>query len=978
MLKYVNNINKKLIYKLHIENDKIISMPMFLVDNLCIRNKKELIILLNNAIFFNKKDFLDNYKKVLLKNNNYNNISEDENINNNSKYNNSVNNNITTCNINNPNYNNKIINNKINENKNDYYDKSKFPINKDNYPAKDKLSYIFNYYKYNNEEYDDLINELSKKYSDIDYYNSNYLDTIEDEEEFINYLENIKKNENEEVKEKEYSLVGYIPNDYFFFYFKNRIISIKEFLSFNDLFSFIYLFSKRNDINIMKILAEEYIKKMEMKKDKKVNNKHIVHLLNIFIKLNYEKNNIHNVIKRFLENVYMNVLSNDLKLSALCVSCLSRLHLYNILFYDHISNFLRNIDKCSHLSFSIILHCIGYHKHYLIKKKREVYKEIKSYRNLINKYNENSTEKSNIIEFKKGNNISSEEKNILLNYEKYIVSDIKTNILKFQLSKKNRSLINELENKIIEKLIKIDLQNISGKSISSIFHYYYLINKRTLNEKDQILFSKLIDILIRNNISLIKPRNFLMSSYTLILHKYFTNISISSYFLIQCSKLIKTLKKKIYIENLLFVLIGFSQNQLIFYKNKNSKFPKIYVDKKNNKLCNFKIENKYIDMLEKSENEVNILNKRDANPVSCRSALLNIFDEIINLDYELNKDQILLYLQLFSSFDIKLNADIKQKLYILIINSANDLISSINFVFQLAIKIYGVLSNYMKTIALHYLEKVDFELCKFYKLIKNNEKYFYNYIKGYNFNEKEYSFLCDIDYLSNILFIFDQIDVNKKDFIINLLNFLQNNNYLLLTYKKNKFNSYVYILHYIGCIPTEKEHKKLIDFTYTNLSDYIDLSYKEYLQKKENININNLNDIKKKVNKNENTEIEIDEYSEEYIKNKTSKIVNENLNENMNEYINENYFNEVNHKIINDKIYMKDLILLLDSIRINKAYNYNSLISNIMNMMNTEKIKLLSDEDIELINYIYIDMGLMNKYIMDEAKKRGLTISLAS
>ncbi|CRG93267.1 conserved Plasmodium protein, unknown function [Plasmodium gallinaceum] len=966
MLKYVSNINKKLIYKLHIENDKIIDMPMFLVDNIYIRNKKELIILLTNAIFFNKTEFLDNYKKVLMKNNNYNNINKGENINNNIKYNNSINDHKTTCDINNLNYNNKTINFIINENKNNYDDKLKFPINKDIHSIRDKdtCELKFNYYKYNNEEYNDLINSLSEKYYDIDYYNSDYLDIFEDEKEYINYLESIKKNENDEIKGKEYSLIGYIPNDYFFFSFKNRIISIKEILSFNDLFSLICLFSKIKDVDIMKILAEEYIKNIEMKKYKKVNNKHIIHLLNIFIKINYEKNNIHNIIKSLLENVYINVLSNDLKLSTLCFSCLSRLHLYNILFYDYISNFIKNIDKCSHLSCSILLHCIGYYKHYLIQKKRDIYKEIKSYKNAVKKYNDSK--------------IYNEKKNTLLKNDKYIINDVKTNILRFQLSKKNRDLINELEYKIIENLIKMDLENISGKSISCILHYYYLINKRILNDNDHILFSKLIDILIRNNINFIKPRSFLMSSYTLILHKYFTNIDISAYFLMQCSKLIKSLKKKIYIENLLFVLIGFSQNQLIVYKNKNNKFPKIYIDRKNNKLHNFKIENKYIDMLEKSENEINLLKKKDVDPISCRSAILYIFNEITNLDYELNKNQILLYLQLFSSFDIKLNTDIKQKLFILIINSVNDLISSINFVFQLAIKIYGILSNYMKTIALHYLEKVDFELCKFYKLIKNNEKYFYNYIQSDNYNKKEYSFLCDVNTLSSILFIFDQIDVSKRDFILNLLNLLQNNNYLLLTYKKNKFSSYIYMIHYIGYMPTEKKHKEFIDFIYTNLSDYIDLSYKEYLQKKENIHLDNIYGVKKEINSEEKPEVDINKYNEEHIENKSNKIVIENLNENMNKYEDENYFNEVNHKIINDKIYIKDLILLLDSIRINKAYNYNLLISNIINMMNTEKIRMLQDDDIELINYIFIDMGLMNKYIMDEAKKRGLTIGLNS
>ncbi|KAI4840975.1 hypothetical protein MKS88_000742 [Plasmodium brasilianum] len=1003
MLKYISCLNKRLIYKLHVENDKIIDMPLFLVDNLYVRSKEELILLLSNAISFNKKDFLVNYRRVLLKDNeaysSYNNSNETENGSNNVKdYSNGDSNKKhntnceidknTTCDSTNGHYKYKLV---------DSVGDIKWGKN---FMLKDvdmHSTQVNNCYKYNNEEYNELINYLSEIYSSEESWNSNctHLFEEDEEEDYMNYLQKKNDKERKDSKEKktqEYSLTGYIPNDFFFRSFKNRIISIKGHLSYNDLFSLIYLYSKKRDIQIMKTLGEQYIYKMEREKDKQVNYKHIIHMLNIFIKLNYEKYNIHSIIKHLLQNMSENILINDLKLSALGFTCLSRLNLYNMLFYDYIYTFLKNVNDCSHLCCSMVLHCIGYHKHYMVKKRKKLYDQVKSFNKLMNRniISEKCIMISNDI-YKFSNNpinndnlddiVTEEAKKAQCGYKKTIPRDFKINILTFQLCNKNRDIINKLEHKLIDRLIKMDLHDISEKSISSIFHFYFLINKNILTDKDHIIFSKLSDILIKNKINFLKPRSFLMSSYTLILHKYFTNIHISSYFLIQCAKLIKWLKGRIYIDNLLFVLMGFAQNQVIFYKNKkNSTYPKVYVDKKNNKLCNFKVENKYIDMLEKCEYEVNILEKRDVKPVSCRAAILYIFNEITNLDYELNKNQIILYLQLFSSLDIKLSADIKQKLFILIINYVNDLICYINLIFQLAIKMYGISSKYMKTIALHYLEKLDHELCKLCKLLKKDEKYFSNFLAEYNidtlkrntYSDDMHTHLYDLDSLSYTLFIFDQIDVTKKDFIINLSKLMSINEYFILIYKKNNFNSYIYLLHYIGSLPIDtQEHKKLIDFLFTNLEEYIELSYKEYMQNRGKAIIEE-NDMLIGLSKRQAN------IYDEYKSNETREVNNKGTHDCTTEdkNITDCFYNEVNHKIIKDKIFLKDLILLLDSIRINKAYGYNSLLRNITAMINTEKIKMLSDEDVELVNYIFIDMGLMNKHVMDEAMNRGLTIGL--
>lgn len=68
----------------------------------------------------------------------------------------------------------------------------------------------------------------------------------------------------------------------------------------------------------------------------------------------------------------------------------------------------------------------------------------------------------------------------------------------------------------------------------------------------------------------------------------------------------------------------------------------IYIDNNNNKICNYKIEkNKYIDILQKSQYELNLLtNQNNVTPASSRAAILYIFNEITNLDYELNTKQI--------------------------------------------------------------------------------------------------------------------------------------------------------------------------------------------------------------------------------------------------------------------------------------------------------------------------------------------------
>ncbi|KEG00630.1 hypothetical protein YYE_04461 [Plasmodium vinckei vinckei] len=892
MLKCVNRINKRLIYKLHLENDKIIDMPMFLVDNLYIRNKEELICLLNNAITFDKNNFLYNYKRVLLKND----------------------------------------------------DK--------------KLGQFCNPYKYDNEEYNKLISYLSEmeeweeNYNDV-YFCENELHSMdkpiekrivegEQIEDYMECLDNRKKIENKNIsKEREtleyYSLMGYIPNNFFFYNYKNRIISLINNLSYSDIYSLIYLYSKSSkiDFSMLTLLGKEYINRIE--KDKQINYKNIIKLLNIFIKLSYKQNEMQDIIQKLLKNLCNCIYNEDLKIATLHFVCLSKLNLYNILFYDYIDMFLKNVNNFSNLSCSIILQCLGYYQYHLIRSSNYIFKLVRQFKqNFVSETEEeemkkNETHSRSIDTIQKQN----EWKNSLRNK-----MDIQ--ILIFQHKRKNIDLINNIENKIIDRLTKINLDDISEKSIGSIFHFYYLINKKILTNRDHILFSNLINILIKNKIDFQKPRSFLMSSYTLIIHKYFTNINISSYFLLQCAKLIKILKTETYMSNLLFVLMGFSQNQLIFYKNRsnnkkadlkmsgdnvNDNYPEVYIDQKYNKLFNFKIENKFKDMTEMCEYKINVLEDKSFEPVSCRSAILSIFNEITSLEYKLNNEQMHMYLLLFSSFDIKLSSEIKQKILSLIINDSKNLVYLAHTVIQIGVKIFGISSSYMKTICLSMLEKMDFEIVKFYKAIKNGEK------------RQVCNFLYDLNILSEILFVFDQIDITKNDFIVNIINLMFSNNFLIFKHKKNSFSSYVYLLHYIGSNKIDTEiYKKVCDFIFANLSDYIDLSYKYYL--KNNVEkVSNMEDINgfNKTNVYKSIESDI-------------------------------FFDEIYHKLIMDKIYLKDIMLLLDAIRILKAYNNLPLIHNVVAMLNTEKIKGLSDEDIELANYIFIDMGLPNKYIMDEAK----------
>ncbi|SCL99672.1 conserved Plasmodium protein, unknown function [Plasmodium chabaudi adami] len=895
MLKYVNRINKKLIYKLHLENDKIIDMPMFLVDSLYIRNKEELIGLLNTAITFDKNNFLYNYKRVLLKNEN------------------------------------------------------------------NKLSENYNPYKYDNEEYNELINHLSEinecdeNYNDV-YFYENELHPMdrtiekgivegEQIEDYIQCLDSRKKVENKNMsREREmleyYSLMGYVPNNFFFYNYKNRIISLIDNLSYSDIFSLIYLYSKSSkvDFSMINVLGKQYINRME--KDKQVDYKNMIKLLNIFIKLSYKQNEMQYIIQKLLKNLCVCTYSEDLKIATLHFVCLSKLNLYNILFYDYIDMFLKNVNTFSHLSCSIILQCLGYYRYHLIRSSNYIFKLVRQFKQrLVNETGEGEEEAK-----------QAEWKHILRN-------KIDTQILIFQHRRKNIDLINDIENRIIYRLTKINLDDISEKSIGSIFHFYYLINKKILTDRDHLLFSNLVNVLIKNKIDFQKPRSFLMSSYTLIIHKYFTNINISSYFLLQCAKLIKLLKTETYMSNLLFVLMGFSQNQLIFYKNKsnnkktnldmsgdnvNDNYPEVYIDKKYNKLCNFKIENKFKDMTEMCEYKINILEDKSFEPVSCRSAILSIFNEITNLEYKLNNDQMRMYLLLFSSFDIKLSSEIKQKILSLIINDSKSLIHLAHTVIQTAVKIFGISSSYMKTICLSLLEQMDFEIVKLYKATKRDEA-----IQDDGKKQQCCNYLYDLNILSEILFVFDQIDITKNDFIINIINLMFSNNFLIFKYKKNSFSSYVYFLHYIGSNKINTEiYKKVCAFIFANLSDYIDLSYKFYL--KNNVEqVANMKDINgfNKTNVYKSTESDI-------------------------------FFDEVDHKLIMDNIYVKDILLLLDAIRILKAYSNVPLISNLVAMLNTDKIKALSDEDIELANYIFIDMGLPNKYIMDEAKNRGLTIGL--
>ncbi|CDO63728.1 conserved Plasmodium protein, unknown function [Plasmodium reichenowi] len=1021
MIRYVNKlkrINRKGIYKLHVENDKIIDMPLFLVEHIYIRKKKELIKLLHEAIHFDREHFFNNYKKVLL------NKKEWKNKNDFKDYVNNIKEEFNLMNISNKNDNCHSNTNIIYSE--EHCSRNTFENCKLSSIIKDKINNssnnYMNPYKYNNEEYDELIIQLSKLYPDEEVFNNTtlLLDCFQsiEEENYVNYYleEKLKYNNINKIYDDKnlynediynyYDLIGYIPNDLFFSCIKNRIISIKKYFSYSELFSLIFLFHKRNDMRPIILLIEEYIKKMCNEKDRIVNNKHIIYILNIFIKMKNNKSNISTgnicssskyIFSYLLRNVYINLTYNNLKLLTLCFTCLSRINSYNVLFYEHVSSFINNISTLSTLSCSMILHSIGYYKFYMKKIKGRLFEQIRNYKQIKKKKKKIIHDKNQtIIDQKKGNfekeyNIT----NYITYYNKSLDESQKNNhlydknesththhmrnqncyknigeryIISFDFSREHMNIIKNLENKIIEKLICSNIQDIDSKSISSIFHYYYLSQKVFLNLKDQELFNKLLNILIHNNVNFITPRHFLMCSYTLILHKYFTNINIASYFLFQCAKLMKLLKKQIYIDNLFFILIGFSQNELIFYNNKKNHMSGtgvIYIDNNNNKICNYKIEkNKYIDILQKSQYELNLLiNQNNVTPASSRAAILYIFNEITNLDYELNTKQIVLFLQLLSSFNIKFSKDIRQKLFSLIINKTHLLIKHVHFILPGAIKIYGITSNYMKTICLNFLEKMDNEINRIYNLLENGEfDMIYNFTKTSNINDNvEYCFILDINILSEILYIFDQIDVNKKNFIDNLTNMLYFNNYYLLTYKKNNFNSFVYLLHYISSsYSNEKKINKLKLFLYTNISEYLNMAFKEYL---DHIKVDR--DYISHIKKNE------DNNSHEENKNKIIENMNLSNNENRN-----NYFNQVTHNILNDKIYMKDLILLLDSIRINKAYDHTLLINNLINIMNTEKITLLSDEDVELINYIFIDMGLMNNPIMSEAKKRGLSMVL--
>ncbi|GAW79160.1 hypothetical protein, conserved [Plasmodium gonderi] len=1061
MLRYASKLNKKLIYKLHVQNDKIIDMPMFLVDYLYLRSTKELIILLSNAISFNRTKFLENYKGVLLKDKEIAEHCFDAPYDGKNISQGAVKNGI--------NVRSSIVGNRTYSNYELFDHKSKCKNNHSNHEVMEPLTKhhqmkkdsIFknvkmspcsrvNCYKYNNEEYDQIIIYLSENYNDTEEYSMDSLQIFEvdhhmdhenDENCVFNYKVNKKEREQNDNKEKntvieyspvehspvehspvehspvehspvehspvehspiehspiehspiehspneyspnEYSLIGYMPNDFFFQSLKNRIISLKDYLSYNDLFAFIYHFSQMKDISILKMLGEQYIHKKEKEKDKKNNYKHVVHLLNIYLKLNYKNMNAYHIIQGLVQNIYLNVLTNDLKLSALGFTCLSKLHLYNMLFYDYAEIFLKNINQCSHLHCSMVLHCLGYFKHYWIMKRKELFESVRFVKNSSSSGKETISRRT----LESDNNTVFEEKMDR-------AYDIKINSFALQLRRQNMALINELESKIIHRLVNMDLECISEKSISSIFHFYFLSKRDILNDVidssgrrenvDNLLFGKLVHILIKNKMNFDKPRRLLMCCYTLIIHNYFSNIHIASYFVMQCAKLIKWLKEKIYIDNLLFVLSGFRQNQMIFYqnrKNRKNNF-RIYFDKKKNKLCNFKIENKYIDMLEKCEYEINILEKGSVEePVSCRSAILYIFNEITNLNYELNKDQILLYLELFSSFDIKLSTDIKQKLFHLIMNSSVHMISSIHLIFQLVTKIYGISSSYMKTIALHFLEKMDYGLCKLYKLAKNNQNGFFNYIKyGYdNPNTSQLqTYLCDIDKIAIILFIFDQIDIHNKEFIVNISNLMYANNFMILTYKKSNFNSFVYMLHYIGSLPLEMDvHKKLTDFIFTSIEAYINLSYKKYVQNEEK-NLSSQKNDKLEESGTRRRKNTSEEHSNSHSLQMNSTYPSDDSIPDVYCSTDEGpFFNEVDHAFMKGKIYVKDLILLLDSIRICKAYNFVSLLSCVTNMINMDGIKTLSDEDVELVNYIYIDMGLMNKCVMDEA--RGQTIGMNS
>ncbi|KJP89242.1 hypothetical protein AK88_01120 [Plasmodium fragile] len=965
MLKYARKLNKKLIYKLHVQNDKVVEMPMFLVDNLYLRNTKELLILLNNAITFNRKEFLENYKRVLLIDRESNAKSFDQaqrrEEKNGSKCDAFVAQECTP-----PHTSQSLFEGEVNGGADLNAHQGHLL---ESHPETMQAGYILknghmspdgrrSLYKYDNEEYDELITHLSEVCEDK--CDSNIFEEYEVKDVYeADEGEEAQEAHEEDPPGQEYSLIGYLPNEFFFQSLKQRVVSLKEYLSFSDLFSFIHLFSRMNDIDMIKILGEQYMQKQEKEKDKRVNNNQVVHLLNIFLKLNYKRNNTHHIVDSLVRSMNLNVWTHDLKLAALGFSCMSRLNLYNMAFYRYVDTFMSNLDKCSHLCCSIVLHCLGYYKHYWATKKRELLEQARIVRNSAGGQFVGTQSPP-------GCDVSGQADRTIT------IPCTNVNRLSLQLHRENAHLIEELEKGMINQLLNMELGSISEKSISSIFHFFFLSKRGVLtadaggssnhgenpNERDHLLLGKLVHILITKRVNFDQPRRLLMCCYPLIIHRYFSNIQISSYFVVQCAKLIKRLKEKKHLDNLLFVLTGFTQNQIIFYQNKsnNRTAPRIYLDKKKNKLHNFKIENKYIDMLEKCEYEVNVLEKGPTEePVSCRSAILYIFSELTSINYELNKDQIVLYLQLFSSFDIKLSTDIKKKLFRLVMDSTNQLSNLVHVILQLCIKIYGISSTYMKTIALQFFEKMDHELGTVHKLGTTNEELFISRIISGHENDRvmeKYSYLCDLEKLSDILFVFDQIDIHNKDFIMNMSNLLCANNFFLLTHRRSNFSSFVHLVHYVGSLPVDIDSiKKLTNFVFTCVAEYVDSSYRKHVQRTQGGH----------------------KMEEHKVVNGSSQEVNISLRDDhhtssSSQMEEDPSFCEVDHAFIKGKIYLKDLIFLLDAIRICKAYDFVSLLRSVSNMINSEGIQALSDEDVELVNYIFIDMGLMNKCLLDEAR----------
>ncbi|EUD65338.1 hypothetical protein C922_04281 [Plasmodium inui San Antonio 1] len=969
MLKYARKLNKKLIYKLHVQNDKVVEMPMFLVDNLYLRNIKELLILLNNAITFNRKEFLENYKRVLLTDRESNGKCFDHSKGREEKngYNGGG---FVARECTPPHCSHSLFEGEVNGGT-DLNGHQGHALERQHQTMQAgsifKNAHISpggreSRYKYDNEEYDELITHLSEVCKDASGSHVFEAHEVEDadeadEAEEAHEMHKVHEADEDDPPAQEYSLIGYLPNEFFFKSLKQRVLSLKDYLSFSDLFSFIHLFSRINDTGMMKILGEQYIQKQQKEKDKRVNNKQVVNLLNIFLKLNYKRNSTNHIVDNLVESMNVNVSTHDLKLAALGFACLSRLNLYNMAFYCYVDTFLRNLDKCSHLCCSMVLHCLGYYKHYWATKRREL------------------LEQARLLRKSAGGQFGGTQSpgcDASRGAERIITTRCgNVNRLSLQLNREKAHLIEELEKGMIDQLVEMELGSISEKSISSIFHFFFLSKRgvstgdvggsgnlgENRNERDHLLLGKLVHILITKKVNFDQPRRLLMCCYPLIIHRYFSNIQISSYFVMQCAKLIRRLKEKKHLDNLLFVLTGFTQNQMIFYQNrsKNKTAPRIYLDKKKNKLHNFKIENKYIDMLEKCEYEVNVLERGPTEePVSCRSAILYIFSELTNLNYQLNKDQIVLYLQLFSSFDIKLSTDIKKKLFRLVMDSKNQLSSLAHVILQLAIQIYGISSTYLKTIALQFFEKMDHELGKLHNIGTNNEELLFRCIICGHDNDsamEKYSYLCDLEKLGDILFVFDQIDIHNKDFISNVSNLLCANNFFLLTHRRSNFSSFVHLLHYLGSLPVDIDSvKKLINFVFTCVAAYVDLSYRKYVQRaweRQKMEEHNVNGSSQEVN----TSLRDDPHTS------SSSQTEEDPS-----------FFEVDHAFIKGRIYLKDLILLLDAIRIWKAYDLVSLLGSVTNMINSEAIQALSDEDVELVNYIFIDMGLMNKCLLDEAR----------